>query len=168
MVYRRVIGVMTVRRNIGGSAWRLIISRSGCPTSVEPPYAGLRAPGQPGGTAGMKRGNIFVIIADGRLVVADVVFMNPSAAAYVSAASHNAGAAAAVAERGKYGALPALGEGTGCDFVPLATESYGPRVDGAGVPGRCRHDGRVPQWAHVPCVHALACVRGRAAVGASP
>jgi hypothetical protein len=87
--------------------------------------AGTAAPGQPGGAAGMKRGDIFVVMADARLVVADVVVTHPSAAAYVGAASRTAGAAAAVAERGKRGAFAALGEGAGYAFMALTTESYG-------------------------------------------
>jgi hypothetical protein len=89
-------------------------------------YGCIRAPGQPaGGAAGMKRGDIFVVMARGRLVVANVVVAHPSAAAYVGAASRTAGTATAVAERGKRGAFATLGEGAGYDFVPLATESYG-------------------------------------------
>jgi hypothetical protein len=73
----------------------------------------------------MKRGDIFVVMANGQLVAADVVVTHLSAAAYVGAASRTAGAAALVAEQGKRGALAALGEGAGYDFVSLATEWYG-------------------------------------------
>jgi hypothetical protein len=125
MVCSRVNGMMTLRHNIEASAWRCIISKSGCPTSMEPAYAAVQAPGQPGGAAGMRRGDIFAVMADGRLVVADVVIAHPSAASYVVAASRAAGEAAKIAERRKRSAFAAIGEGAGYDFVPLAAESYG-------------------------------------------
>jgi hypothetical protein len=95
MICRRMTGMMTARHNIEASAWRCIISKSGCLTSIKPVYAAIRAPGQPepSGAAGMKRGDIFIVMTGGRRVVVKIVIAHPSAAAYVGAASRTAGAA---------------------------------------------------------------------------
>jgi len=124
MICRRCNGMMSVRHNFSVSTWRGILSDSGCPTSMEPGYAEFREHGEHG-NAGMKRGDIFAVMPDGRLVITDIVITHPSAPTYVGAASRAAGAAAKVAERTKRRAFEALGEGAGYDFVPLAMESYG-------------------------------------------
>jgi hypothetical protein len=121
----RTNAMMIMRHNILASAWRSIIAKCGNPSSMEPAYAGLRAHGRQGGAAGMRRGDIFAVMADGRLVVADVVVIHAAAATYAARAAATTGAAAAIAERKKRDTFAAMGDGAGYDFVPLATESYG-------------------------------------------
>jgi hypothetical protein len=96
---------------------------------MEPAYANVREHGQRGGTAGTKRGDIFAVMTDGRLVIANIVTAHrwraPSAATWVGSASQTAGAAAAAEERSTRRVFEALGQDSGYDFVPPATDSYG-------------------------------------------
>ena len=77
------------------------IRRAGCATSAEPSYSNLLAPGQRGGAAGLKRGDILAILPGGRIVVLDCVLTHPAAASYARGASQQAGFAAAKAETNK-------------------------------------------------------------------
>jgi hypothetical protein len=121
----RTNGMMIMRHNILALAWRSIIAKCGNPSSMEMAYAGMRAHGRQGGAAGMRRGNIFAVMVDGRLVVADVVVIHAAAASYAARAAAATGTAATIAERKMRDEFAAMGHGAGYDFVPLASELYG-------------------------------------------
>ena len=61
----------TLRHDIWASARRRAIRRAGCDTSAEPSYSNLLAPGQRGGAAGLKRGDILALLPGGRIVALD-------------------------------------------------------------------------------------------------
>ncbi len=78
-----------------------------------------------GGVAGMSRGDILVVMPDGRLIVADAVVTHPAGRADKARASRETGYAAAEAERAKWRDWNERGDGAGYEFVPLACESFG-------------------------------------------
>ena len=125
MACKQTAGMATLRHDIWASAWRRAIRRAGCATSAEPSYSRLLAPGQRGGAAGLKRGDILAILPGGRIVVLDCVITHPAAASYARGASQQAGFAAAKAEANKRRAFEIFGDGAGYEFLPLAGESFG-------------------------------------------
>ena len=112
----------TLSHDIWASAWRRAIHRAGCANIAEPSYSNLLAPGQRGGAAGLKQGDILAILPSGRIVVLDCVVTHPAASSYAQGASREAGFEAAKAETSKRRAFELFGNGTGFEFLPLAGE----------------------------------------------
>ena len=120
MACKQTAGMATSRHDIWTSAWRRAIRRAGCATSAEPSYSNLLAPGQPGGAASLKRGDILDILPGGRIAVLDCVITHPAAASYARGDLRQAGFAAAKAETSKHRAFELLGDGAGYKLLPLA------------------------------------------------
>ena len=71
-----------LRCDIWASTWRRAIRRAGCASGAEPSYSNLLAPGQRGGAACLRRGDILAILPWARIVVLDCVVTHPAAASY--------------------------------------------------------------------------------------
>jgi hypothetical protein len=116
---------LTLRHDIELSTWRRGARRAGLATCVEPSYRGVAAPGAEA-AAGMRRGDLLVVMPDGRIVVADVVVTHPAAPSHVRAAAATSRAAAEKAATAKRRSFEQHGDGDGgYHFVPLAMETFG-------------------------------------------
>ena len=123
MVCKLTARMATLRHDIWASAWRRAIRRAGYRTSAEPSCSDLLAPGQCGGSAGLRRGDILAILPRGCIVGLDCVVTHPAAASYARGASQLAGFVAAKAEISECRTFEFFSNGAGYKFVPLAGES---------------------------------------------
>ena len=72
MACKLTAGMATLRYDIWASDWRRAIRHAGCgTTSAEPSFSNLLAPGQRGGAAGLRQGDILAILPGWRIVVLD-------------------------------------------------------------------------------------------------
>jgi len=125
MLCRSVASKATLRHDTLALAVRRCIAKSGCPSSMEPPYRHLRASGQQSGTEGQRRGDILTVLPNGRVVIVDVVVTHPAAPSYYDAASQSNGSAAENAAKRKKREFQRFADGAQYDFVPFAVESFG-------------------------------------------
>ena len=118
-------GLRTSRHDQQVNAWRRVLQRAGCSSCREPTYRTVAARAA-ANAAGLRRGDIFATMPDGRLLALDVVVVHPWASSYAAGASRTNGKAARVAAARKRTEFATIGEGAGgFDFVPIAVETGG-------------------------------------------
>ena len=114
-----------MRHDLLASALRHIVTCASCSSSMEPPYRRMRGSWEKKGNEGMHRGDILVVLPEGRMDIVDVVVRHPACPSYAGRAARESGSAAMLAEREKRHDFDKFADGAQYGFRPFAAESYG-------------------------------------------
>ena len=115
-------GLRTSRHDQQVHAWRQVLQRAGCSSCRAPTHQTIAARA----AAGLRQGDIFAAMPDGRLLALGVVGVHPWASSYAAGTSKSNGKAARDADVWKRTEFTTNGESAGAfKVVPIAMEMGG-------------------------------------------